>query len=269
MTEVQFNEAMNLLEDRYLTEAIEYRAVPKKKTALRGGVLAAAIAAVVLTAAVMLPKEKEPAVLPPEPPAADRIEFNELKADATGCRLYLPPEKYDRVIWEWQDCLEYLGKDPTPSYVPAGLTASPGNGRETVFREKVTGKMLYTAVHLGYYHDFYEDGSPCLNEEAGVAAVKGVSIKVSREKRWLSETCYDLKDGAEVKTSEIEGRPVVLGHRLMPYGPYDEETHEPAGYYDLYLAEFKAGELYYEIITEGLLPEEICRVTASILKDSP
>lgn len=269
MTEVQFNEAMNLLADRYLAEAIEYKAAPKKKTARRWGAMAAAITAVVLTAAVLLPKEKEPAILPPEPPASYRIEFNELKEGASGVRLYLPPEKYDRVIWEWQDSLEYLGKDPTPSYVPAGLTAAPGNGRETVFREKATGEMLYTAVHLGYYHDFYMDGSPRLNEEAGVAAVKGVSIKVSREERWLSVICYDLKDGAEVKTSEIEGQPVVLGHRLMPYGPYDEKTHEPAGYYDLYLAEFKAGELYYEIITEQLPSEEICQVTASILKENP
>ena len=43
------------------------------------------------------------------------------------------------------------------------------------------------------------------------------------------------------------------------------ETHEPAGYYDLYAAEFELEGIDYEIIAEQMELDELIKVVASII----
>ena len=50
--------------------------------------------------------------------------------------------------------------------------------------------------------------------------------------------CVYLGPEDQVEWSEIAGTLVSIGYRAMPYGPYDSATHEPAGYYDMYVAQF-------------------------------
>ena len=51
----------------------------------------------------------------------------------------------------------------------------------------------------------------------------------------------------------------------MPYGSYNSETHEPAGYYDMYVAEFKHNGVDYQIVAEQMGIEEVVEVVASII----
>lgn len=59
-------------------------------------------------------------------------------------------------------------------------------------------------------------------------------------------------DENAVETSDIEELTVTFGYHSMPYGPYDSETHEPSGYYDLYTAEFEHEGIKYKIVSEQL-----------------
>lgn len=188
------------------------------------------------------------------------VFINEIKSFVSDARLYYDPAQYDMVDWDATDILAYYGKDLTPAYIPEGLTAAPGNETAAV----VIGKdqtMKQDSVSMGFYHAYYEDGSPMLTE--GVAACKGFSLTVS--KIGLIKDCYYILPENEVQISDIGGTAVTFGYRSMPYGPYDAQTHEPSGYYDLYAAEFEFEGIEYEIITEQLAKEEIVKIVGSII----
>lgn len=192
------------------------------------------------------------------------VGFNEMSSLETGgARKYYDPEKYDTVSWNEQDLIKYFGKKLTPRYIPAGLTPSKGNSTSSVIMEK-GGSIVLDTAWISYYHDFYEDGSPKLTEN--VAATKGFTINAS--KLGMPFQCGILVPQGDMKTNNINGTEVFFGHRSMPYGPYDPETHEPSGYYDIYVAEFELDGISYHITTDQLEAEEIVKIVSSIICDS-
>ena len=68
-----------------------------------------------------------------------------------------------------------------------------------------------------------------------------------------------------MKTSDIDGTAVTFGYRSMPYGPYNPNTHEPSGYYDMYVAEFEYDGIKYQIVAEQMEAEEVVKVVSSII----
>ncbi|HIZ56168.1 MAG TPA: hypothetical protein H9671_08215, partial [Firmicutes bacterium] len=89
------------------------------------------------------------------------------------------------------------------------------------------------------------------------------SITVS--KIGLLNDCLYILPENEVKTSDIGGTSVTFGYRSMPYGPYDPDTHEPSGYYDMYVAEFQHNGIEYQIVAEQMEAEEVVKVVSSII----
>ena len=190
----------------------------------------------------------------------DNISFNEVEAFMDAAPLWRDPEVYDRIWWDRNAVIDYYGKDLTPVYVPDGLTAANGNGTARVVADK-SGNIVEDTVWLGFYHDYNEDGNPKLTE--GVTARKGFSITVS--KIGLLHDCLYILPENEVKTSDIDGTAVTFGYRPMPYGPNDPDTHEPSGYYDIYVAEFEHDGIEYEIVAEQMEAEEVVKVVSSII----
>jgi len=186
--------------------------------------------------------------------------LNEIGTMLDAAKRWYDPELYDEILWDKDEIQAYYGKDLTPDYIPDGLSAANGNGTARVFAEK-NGKIVEDTVWLSFYHAYYEDGSPKLTE--GVAATKGFTIKAS--KIGLINDCIYLLPENEVKTSNIEGIEVTFGYRSMEYGPYDPDTHEPSGYYDLYVAEFVQDDIEYYIVADQMEFEEIVKVVASII----
>lgn len=188
------------------------------------------------------------------------IAVNEIGTMLDAARRWYDPELYDEILWDNDAVLAYYGKDLTPSYIPDELIAANGNGTARIFAEK-GGKVVEDMVWLGYFHDYYEDGSPKLTED--VAATKGFTILVS--KIGIINDCFYIMPENEVKTSDIGGTSVTFGYRSMPYGPYDADTHEPSGYYDLYVAEFIHDEIEYQIVADQMEFEEVVKVVSSII----
>lgn len=189
------------------------------------------------------------------------IYFNETtSSEVGGARLYFSPDKYDEIACDKQAVLEYYGKELTPAYIPKGLIPQKGNGMATMFAEK-GGKLVYDNVGISFYHDYYEDGSPKLTEN--VAANKGFSVVAS--KLGMPFDCGMFSAHEDMKATCIGETEVLFGYRSMPYGPYDPETHEPSGYYDVYVAEFTFDGISYRINTYQLAPEEIVKIVSSII----
>lgn len=96
-----------------------------------------------------------------------------------------------------------------------------------------------------------------------MTARKGFSITAS--KIGILSDCVYLLPENEVKTSDIDGTAVTFGYRSMPYGPYNPDTHEPSGYYDMYVAEFEYDGIEYQIVAEQMEAEEVIKVVSSII----
>lgn len=155
---------------------------------------------------------------------------------------------------------DYYGKDLTPSYIPAGLSAGSGNGAADAVMEK-NGTVVWDTAYLCFYHDYYEDGSPKLTED--IAATKGFSLTAS--KTGLLNDCVYILSENDVITSDIGGTAVTFGYRSMSYGPYDSQTHEPSGYYDMYVAEFNFEDIEYQLIATQMELEDVVTIVASII----
>ena len=170
------------------------------------------------------------------------------------------PETDNRVVWNKEDIEDYYETDLTPAYIPDGLSASPLNYTATVYIGQ-DGTVVEDTVGLSFYHAYYEDGGPKLTED--IAACYGFSLTVS--KIGIINVCDYLMPENEMKTSDIGGIAVTFKHRSMSYGPYDSETHEPSGYYDMYVAEFEQDGIEYMIVAEQMEAKEVVKVVSSII----
>ena len=56
-----------------------------------------------------------------------------------------------------------------------------------------------------------------------------------------------------------------IGYRAMPYGPYDSATHEPAGYYDMYVAQFALDGISFQLVAKEMALEDVVKVVASVI----
>lgn len=284
MTTKLFSEAISEVGDKYYEEAANYHC--KKHGWIKRSAMAACFTVVLFTALSVLPNYfRQQGTTPPDNPngvivdnptnnsdddttpakseihiSMDNISFNEVEAFMDAAPLWRDPEVYDRIWWDRNAVIDYYGKDLTPVYVPDGLTAANGNGTARVVADK-SGNIVEDTVWLGFYHDYNEDGNPKLTE--GVTARKGFSITVS--KIGLLHDCLYILPENEVKTSDIDGTAVTFGYRPMPYGPNDPDTHEPSGYYDIYVAEFEHDGIEYEIVAEQMEAEEVVKVVSSII----
>ena len=186
--------------------------------------------------------------------------FLQIPGMTYAARIWRNPELYNHIQWDKNAVIEYYGKDLSPAYIPDDLTAANGNGTARVIVDK-SGNIVEDTVGLNFYHNYYEDGSPKLTE--GVTARKGFSITAS--KIGILSDCVYLLPENEVRTSDIDGAAVTFGYRSMPYGPYNPDTHEPSGYYDMYVAEFEYDGIEYQIVAEQMEAEEVVKVVLSII----
>lgn len=289
-----FSEAMSEVSDKYYMEAATYQPKCKKHNWVKHGASAACFVVLLVVASSILTNYfKQQSVIPPDnlngisatdhsdksnsdiatspdnttSSAASEIHINmseifvnELSDFIDADYARYNPETDEKVVWHKDNIISYYGTELTPAYIPAGLFASPKNDTATVWVGQ-DGEIVEDTIDLGFYSGFYEDGSPKLTEN--VSAVQGFSITVS--KIGIVNDCIYLLTENEVKISDIGGTAVTFGYRSMPYGPYDSETHEPSGYYDMYVVEFECEGNEYMIIAKQMEMEELVKVVSSII----
>ena len=276
----QLSEAINEIDGKYYDEAANYRCKRHGWGVWCGlaaclGVLAFALLSLLADglnhrgvrslkhpSAIFLedPGKNAPSEASETPIRMDRVAFNEMGLYVDAARVWRDPELYDFIQWDKGAIIAYYGRDLTPAYLPEGLLAAAGNETASVIADK-KGKIVDDTVQLGFYHAYYDDGSPRLTE--GVAAKKGFSITASKI-GILCDCIYILPEN-ERKTTNFNGTEVTFGYRSMPCGPYDPENHEPSGHYDMYTAEFTLDGAEYLLIAEQMKAEEVVKVVASLI----
>ncbi len=192
----------------------------------------------------------------------EKIRVNALEMAADAARLYYEPGTVRDLVWSAADVADYYGRDLTPAYIPGGLTAAAGNAVQRAV-VSIAGEVKEDTVRLGFYHAYDEDGTP----ELSGGAPKGFRLTASKLGR-LGDCLYIRPEDGEPVRSDINGTPVTVGYRSMSFGPYDPETHEPAGYYDLYVVEFVLDGVDYQILAQQLTAEETVKIAASVIYGS-
>lgn len=190
------------------------------------------------------------------------VAVNQLEESLEGDRMFNMPNS-TAVQWTESDIQEYFGRSLTPAYIPEGLQPSERNGTATVW-ENQDGELVWDTVRVDYYHAYNADGAPAWTEDA--AAEKGFTLTAA--KKGIYNDFSWLGPDDQRKITLIEGTDVVIGHRSMDYGPYDEETHEPAGCYDLYTADFQIDGTFYEVVSHQLPLEELVKIVASFIGET-
>lgn len=259
MNSEKLSDAIGEVGGRYYEEAATYRR--RKHGWVKWAGLAACLA---LAAAAVLPSAaKQPTTTPDTPSVVmSGVHINEMQQSSVdGTKLVYDPSYYDNAAWDSVDIVKYYGSDLTPAYIPEGLVPAESNGTATVYIKK-DGTVADDLVSLGFYHDYYADGSPKLTDS--IAAVKGFSLEASRLGK-LDGCCMAMPVGEAAEPTDIGGVSVTFGHCLVDYGPYDPDTHEPAGQYERYTAEFTLNGISYRITTDQLAQDEIVKIVSSII----
>lgn len=259
MNSEKISDAIGAVGDKYYEEAAAYRR--KKHGWVKWAGLAACLALAV--AAVLPSAAKQPAAAPDTPSVAmSGVHINEmLPMIRDGSKVGYDPSYCDNVTWDSAAIAEYYGSGLTPAYIPEGLVPAESNGTASVYIKK-DGTVADDLVSLGFYHDYYADGSPKLTDS--IAAVKGFSVEASRLGK-LDGYCMAMPVGEAAETTDIGGVSVTFGHCELDYGPYDPDTHEPAGQYERYTAEFTLDGISYRITTDQLASDEIVKIASSII----
>lgn len=267
-----FSKAMSEVDSKYVEEALNYKKKTKRNSWVKWGTMAACFAVVAVAAISVLPNYlNRQGVTPPNtpnevitdhsnddtPPVTSEIRIsmsdmmiNQVDGFTSADYVRYNPETDNEVIWNKEDIAAYYGTDLTPAYIPNGLAASAQNSNSTVYI-KQDGTVAEDTISLGFYQS--ED----------MTVKQGFSITAS--KIGIVQTCLYRLPEDEVKTTDIEGTAVTFGYRSMPYAPYNAETHEPAGYYDMYVVEFEHNGIEYQIVSEQVDMEEVVKVVASII----
>lgn len=213
------------------------------------------------------PQETSPAVTAAPPSNVVRISLGDIAVNemseppSSPVRRYYDPALHEDVCWSSDDVAQYYGRTLAPSYVPEGLTPTNEEGSASVVTRREDGAVVLDTVCLGYYQLFgtWEDGTPRLIDENCVH--HGFDITASR----LGQMGCCIYPYSETQQSDMAGVPVTIGHCSMPYGPFDPDTHVPAGYYDLYVAEFTLDGIQFMVTADQMELDEVVRITASII----
>ena len=269
-----FSEAMSEVNDKYYEEAENYHC--KKHGWIKWSAMAACLTVVLFTAFSVLPHYfRQQGTTPPDNPngvivdnptdttndttpatseihiSMSNIAMNQINDSFNTDYARYNPETDVEVVWNREDIIAYYGTDLVPAYIPDGFSASEDNNKAIAYIGQ-DGSVVEDTVYLDFY-----------NGEAAQNGIKqGLSITAS--KIGIVQTCFVLPED-ELKTSDIGGTTVAFGHRSVPNGPYDPNTHEPSGYYDMYVAEFEHDGIEYEIVAEQMEAEEVVKVVSSII----
>lgn len=269
-----FSEAMSEVNDKYYQEAENYHC--KKHGWVKWSAMAACLTVVLFTAFSVLPHYfRQQGTTPPDNPngvivdnptdtindttpatseihiSMSNIAMNQINDSFNTDYARYNPETDVEVVWNREDIIAYYGTDLVPAYIPDGFSASEDNNKAIAYIGQ-DGSVVEDTVYLDFY-----------NGEAAQNGIKqGFSITAS--KIGIVQTCFVLPED-ELKTSDIGGTTVAFGHRSVPNGPYDPNTHEPSGYYDMYVAEFEHDGIEYEIVAEQMEAEEVVKVVSSII----
>lgn len=204
------------------------------------------------------PAEPEPEPEPETPP--DEIHIHDL-TDSLEVDFALSRELSNMLLenqewWNLRRIRDYWGWDPLPSELPEGLKPTFDDDARWQYAAAPEKDFVWDQFSFTWReHPGSEEYDPLERQ---------VHMTVST--REIFE-CGLLVDRADMEASTVGGVTMYLGYRAMGYGPYtvvEDGDNIPAGYSDVYVAEFQRGGLRIQVDTDNLTEAEFLAVLRSI-----
>ncbi len=149
------------------------------------------------------------------------------------------------------EAIRYLGRDVRPQSLPDGLKQEESDAY--LFAELPDGSVVYDQFTFWFRENSGEEYNPLHRQ-----------LTLTASKTGLVSDCVYLYPQAYQK-SYIGDVEIKLGHQEVSYGPYDEQTHAPAGTYDRYVAELTVDGVECELVADNLTQREFTDVLVSII----
>lgn len=188
-----------------------------------------------------------------------KVHFNILEESLSADRVYFDPETTYEKQLTLAETIEYLGRDVRPSVIPEELTAYIDQYPDAHFT------IIYNNDDTVAFDQFQFTYQEEFESEAYTPLEKQLNVLVS--KTGVKNDCvYVWSD--DMQPSELHGQTLMIGKREIPYGPYtvvEDGPNIPAGYYDLFLAEFNYDGIYYQVIADNFTEEEFVQTLSSML----
>ena len=190
----------------------------------------------------------------PTTPKLPEIPVAALENSEGANRLYYDPAKTYTETWDAAQRIAYLGRDIKPAYLPEGLVPGEYNETDQIIRYN-DGAMAHDVICLTY-------SAP--RPDYSAEPYPSVVIRASR----IGLECDLWFDWPEdEKGIDLGGIPVRFGLWRSPH--YDGGT-EPAGYENIYVAEFEQDGVGFQIRCKNLSQEDALRVVCSLVgEESP
>ncbi len=191
--------------------------------------------------------------VPPSDPM-ESVYFNQMTDEPmSDSKLYFDPEKTYEEMLTLAQVWKYLGRDIRPKHLPNGMNAATAQSDEPHYRMIYhnDGSVAWDQFHFIYSESF--EGYDPLH--------KTLRITVSKTTA-KSDLLYVWSE--DMNESKINGTEMKIGARKMSFGPYTD--HQPAGYYDLFIAEFGFRGVDYQVVGENLSKEEFIETLSSMVE---
>ena len=162
----------------------------------------------------------------------------------------LQPGDATWTTWDYETAVAHLGWDFRPRWMPPDLTPV---SQPATFHVLLDGanEVVYNSFSLSYAVHGGQKEDPLLRQ---------CTVEVG--KGGLPERCEFYLTHA-IGPSNIGGHPAYVGHCTATYGPYDPDTHEAAGTFDRYVAEFELDGLGFVLVSDNLTQEEFIQILLS------
>ncbi|WDV48004.1 hypothetical protein PV797_09985 [Clostridiaceae bacterium M8S5] len=188
------------------------------------------------------------------------IVFNEIDTLSTdkSNKVLLDKITY-RAKMNYKQALEYYGKGIKPNNLPIDLI---NDNIEKSYQ--IIYNQESKVIHDTNVFRFTEK-----DQNEGYNPLKRIlAIEVSNKR--IEDDCIYINE-KEMKASSINNVKVMLGHRLMDYGPYNpnektaDGSNKPAGYYDSYVAKFNYKGVDFNIVSKNLTKDEFIKTVVGII----
>lgn len=189
---------------------------------------------------------------------APEIHFNELSSASIATnKLYFDPKETYQKQMTFAQVIDYLGRDIRPASIPKDLHSISVKDMSFTMICKNDGSVLYDSFSF-YYQE--KPGNPDYDP-----LERKLVISVSKT-QLMSDFIYIWP--RDMRETRLNGHAVQLGKRKMPYGPYtvvESGDNTPAGYYDLFVADFQFAGLDYQVVADNLTEAEFVETLSSML----
>ena len=169
-------------------------------------------------------------------------------------------EEYQVVMKNREQVEEYFGRALELTGIPEDMIPVPMEDWKWEFvLKRDTGEVVDDLVGYEYWNDwqdFENGGVKRMVWEGG----RGFTVVMSKVD--IMSCCIVVPE-KDMKTSQINGVEVQIGHRVM--GTLYNENHEPEFEYDVYQANFVLDGIEFEVTTEAMTLSELVQIIKSII----